>query len=584
MISRQKIIIGGLKQFQFCRQIQRQSSHTRSPVKRIAAHPTFSCPYLGSLPVQQDDYCKDFYMEIVNGSLESAYKKYGPSTCLEGNEVKQGLSGKSVLIVGAGVAGLSAAFELEKVGHSTQILELQHRVGGRTKTLRGGFSDGLHAEGGAMRIPPNHYLTNGYIQKFGIPVRPFINYNDNTWLYLDGESKIRTKEWNENNRFYSTKFFPGWDSHLQSDIRPNVDGIMDLYKRTIEPVKEDLLSLIKEKGPQEGWKEWVEKWSKLSVDDFLRTNINSDLCSAYRPWPEAAIRGLQISTYSPAFGTSLVEYLRDELGEWWTDRLHTPVDGMDTIAKNFIQPQHTNIVNTTDLAKRIQFGAKVRSVKRNLENKVEVTARNVMTGTDQIYTADAVIITVPLTILRQMDIDLAEDCRKAIGNIHYQPSTKVVLQCKTRFWEKEVGQGGFSKTDLPIGQLHYPSPNDPRIPNGRGLLVCYTWEQDALIFGSQSETEAVESAVREITKIHPEMKNEFEVGMVQAWFNDNSAQGAYASLLPNQYNSGMKTLMTPDHPIYLAGEAISYTNGWIQGAIESGLNAAYHLYCNGQKS
>lgn len=88
---------------------------------RIAAHPTFSCPYLGSLPVQQDDYCKDFYMEIVNGSLESAYKKYGPSTCLEGNQVKQGLSGKSVLIIGAGVSGLSAAFELEKVGHSVRF-------------------------------------------------------------------------------------------------------------------------------------------------------------------------------------------------------------------------------------------------------------------------------------------------------------------------------------------------------------------------------------------------------------------------------------------------------------------------------
>lgn len=76
---------------------------------------------MGSLPVQQDDYCKDFYMEIVNGSLESAYKKYGPSTCLEGNQVKQGLSGKSVLIIGAGVSGLSAAFELEKVGHSVRF-------------------------------------------------------------------------------------------------------------------------------------------------------------------------------------------------------------------------------------------------------------------------------------------------------------------------------------------------------------------------------------------------------------------------------------------------------------------------------
>ncbi|CAG2194255.1 MAO [Mytilus edulis] len=223
----------------------------------------------------------------------------------EGNEVKQGLSGKSVLIVGAGVAGLSAAFELEKVGHSTQILELQHRVGGRTKTLRGGFSDGLHAEGGAMRIPPNHYLTNG-----------------------------------------------------------------------------------------------------------------------------------------PAFGTSLVEYLRDELGEWWTDRLHTPVDGMDTIAKNFIKPQHTNIENTTDLAKRIKFGANVRCVKKNPENKVEVTARNVMTGTDQIYTADAVIITVPLTILRQMDIDLAEDCQsyRVTSIINHQPKWFSVQEqiLGERSWSRRI--------------------------------------------------------------------------------------------------------------------------------------------------
>ena len=84
----------------------------------MESHPTFSCPYLGSLPIQQDDVSKAFYMEIVNGSLESAYNKYGPSHCTDIKETSTNETGKSVLIIGAGLSGLSAAFELEKVGYN----------------------------------------------------------------------------------------------------------------------------------------------------------------------------------------------------------------------------------------------------------------------------------------------------------------------------------------------------------------------------------------------------------------------------------------------------------------------------------
>ncbi|XP_071169607.1 uncharacterized protein [Mytilus edulis] len=89
-------------------------------------------------------------MTIVNEDLKSAYNKHGQSFFAEKNGLEEKVTGKSVLIVGAGLAGLSAAFELEKVGYNTQILELQHRVGGRTQTLRSGFSDGLHAEGSSI--------------------------------------------------------------------------------------------------------------------------------------------------------------------------------------------------------------------------------------------------------------------------------------------------------------------------------------------------------------------------------------------------------------------------------------------------
>jgi monoamine oxidase len=69
--------------------------------------------------------------------------------------------GKRVIIVGAGMAGLVAGYELANAGHDPVILEAQNRVGGRIYTLRR-FAPGLYAEAGAMRIPRVHDLTLGY--------------------------------------------------------------------------------------------------------------------------------------------------------------------------------------------------------------------------------------------------------------------------------------------------------------------------------------------------------------------------------------------------------------------------------------
>jgi monoamine oxidase len=80
---------------------------------------------------------------------------------------------KKVIVIGAGMAGLVAAYELDRAGHTVVLLEAQHRVGGRVLTLREPFSDGLYAEGGAMRIPVAHDLTMAYIEQFGLGLAPF---------------------------------------------------------------------------------------------------------------------------------------------------------------------------------------------------------------------------------------------------------------------------------------------------------------------------------------------------------------------------------------------------------------------------
>src|SRR6186997_2371892 len=93
--------------------------------------------------------------------------------------------GKRVIIIGAGMAGLVAGYELARVGHDPIVLEAQDRVGGRVYTLRD-FAPGLYAEAGAMRIPRVHDLTLAYIDKFGLPLRPFVMDNPNGLVVIGG--------------------------------------------------------------------------------------------------------------------------------------------------------------------------------------------------------------------------------------------------------------------------------------------------------------------------------------------------------------------------------------------------------------
>lgn len=81
-------------------------------------------------------------------------------------------AGKKILIIGAGMAGLVAGYELTQLGHDVTILEARTRPGGRVQTLREPFSDGLYAEAGAARIPTNHELTLKYVKLLDVPLEP----------------------------------------------------------------------------------------------------------------------------------------------------------------------------------------------------------------------------------------------------------------------------------------------------------------------------------------------------------------------------------------------------------------------------
>jgi monoamine oxidase len=96
---------------------------------------------------------------------------------------------RKVLILGAGMAGLAAGYELSKLGHDITILEARSRPGGRVFTLREPFADGLYAEAGAARIRDNHHLTLKYVKIFNLPLEPF--YPSNLKAVRDDQGERR---------------------------------------------------------------------------------------------------------------------------------------------------------------------------------------------------------------------------------------------------------------------------------------------------------------------------------------------------------------------------------------------------------
>ena len=344
------------------------------------------------------------------------------------------------------------------------------------------------------------------------------------------------------------------------------------------------------------WESWINDWSQFPLNGFLRSK-SSEIQSKLKdklaaddlealdklvPWPEEALTAYSIFTYTEQLDQCLVQFLRDELGEWWSSKMHCIDGGMSKLPAKFEEV----------LREDITFNVTVNEIEYTATaEKVKVVVRGYFSNSGQPYKVkgDAVIVTTPLPIIRLMKIyntrntpEFPPILYQAMEDVWYGPSTKIMIQTKTRFWEDNGIHGGFSKTNLPVGQIHYPTKEDNPLTE-KGILLVYTWKSEALQFGALHPQIAVREAVRQIASIHPTIERQFEVGAVQAWYNEPSAQGAYALLKPHQYRN-ITALMYPFLNVFFAGEALSFGSGWIQGALESGLRAAYQFYSRNEEN
>lgn len=447
---------------------------------------------------------------------------------------------KKVIVVGAGMAGLVAAYELQRAGHEPLILEGRQRVGGRLYTLREPFTEGLYAEVGGMRIPRSHALTMAYIEKFGLRVAPFTMDNPRAYYHIGGR-KLRIAEANAN---------PGV---LGFDTAAHEQGqtAARLWEKALKP----LLDQLKTEGDA-AWDTIVAQYDQYSTREFLEVN----------GWSEGAIEmfGLLLNQEA-VLNSSFLELFREDAGGYYTDMVAIK-GGMDRLPQAFFP----------DLRHRIRFGAKMVAID---QSPTGVTIHyHTAVGRQQV-SGDYAILTVPFPVLRHVEAiqPFSRAKQRAIRQLHYDASAKILFQCRRRFWEDDDGIfGGGTITDLPVRNIYYP---DHGRETGRGvILASYTWSEDAQRWGSLSPADRIAQALENVALIHPQILDEFEVGASQMWHDDEFAGGAFALFDPGQQTLLHDHIIAPEGRIHFAGEHASLAHAWIQGAIESGLRAAREIH------
>jgi monoamine oxidase len=425
-----------------------------------------------------------------------------------------------VVVVGAGLAGLTCAQRLQEAGVDVVVLEAGQRPGGRVRTVRS-FAEGQHAESGAEWVDSIHHRLLALAARYGVAVEPQGQVWDRLrpWLDVGGE---RLSADDTRRRFA-------------------VDAELDRFGTLVAAVTAGVGDPAHPERHRDATA--LDASSIADLIDDADLGPIARLLVARNMQGEFACEPWEISTLFVAQQRALYEGPE-------VVQAHRVIGGLDRITDAM----------AADLGERLRLEQPVVAVRH------DDTGAEVVTPTG-IVAAQTVVLACALPPLRRVRFDppLPPPLARAITELEYGAVTKSAVQYRERAWD-----AGYLTTDRDIQRVYEPTATQP---GDAGILLAYTGGDDSRRLDRLDETGRIAHVAGQIAAIHPDLGTA-QGAFSRSWRTDARFGGAYVVYGPGQVTAHWPSLRRRYGSLVLAGEHTATFTGYMEGAIESGEQAA----------
>jgi monoamine oxidase len=431
----------------------------------------------------------------------------------------------SVVVIGAGMAGLMAGWDLDRSGWDVTVVEARSRVGGRVWTQRAPFRADQYGEMGGEFIDSIHTTMRGLARYFELDLGEAQDYDG------DGVSFVNGKRGNEEDYFSSV-----------SDQFDEVDAAIEKIALPVD------LEDPARSAPELDNRSVAEFLDGFDLDDAARQRIEWEIVSEY------TISVDKISLLFLACGYK-VTYNQPPGGQ---ERYRVD-GGNDQIPRGI----------AGELGDAVVLEAPATRVSQNADGVV------VVAGGDR-YEADYAVVAAPLPALRDVEFApaLPGPVAAAIEELGYGVGAKTLLQYPSRFWSDDGESGDTYAPDTRI----FDTWDETVIQDGDpGILMVYSVGDAGAELGPLPPRQRVARVATDIGRIYPDAPGTLVGSTTACWQNERYNRGTYCVYEPGQVTRFWRPLRRPAGRLYFAGEHTADFTGYMEGAARSGRRAAREI-------
>ena len=442
---------------------------------------------------------------------------------------------KRIIVIGAGLAGLSCAYELDQAGFNVMLIEARSRPGGRVNTYRDPFSDNLYSEMGAEYVDSSDTYIQEYCKKFNLKILPAKQYDG---VYVKGQ----------------TSSIEGLRSGR--DLLP-FKGTLEgkLFGQEVQYIQK-WIDLVKLKGinsPE------VQALDRISVEDILKEGgAPKDIIDLYtyaNATEETAVPSKMSALYMILSNTRTSNFSENTV----EGRI---LGGNDQLPKTLVQKLGTKIMYNRPLLRLDYNSNGIIATVKEKQRLVQIPAKKC-------------VLAIPASILKNIEINpgFSEEKINCINNQQYGHAMKIAMQYRQRFWDNKNSIGQRVFTDTPLRRVYHFSIDQP---GPRGILLSFTSGEDAIKLGKLDNKKRLNIAQNTCRNIWPEAPMFWEKGVVKYWNEDPWVKASYSFAGVGQ--KGFREILAkPEGPVFFAGEHTAIQRASMNGAIESGMRVTDEL-------